>query len=212
LPWDGGIQGFHASAPLESLVCWFTTDWLRSDHEDQMLELLALDLGLTDESEICIQNSFFAKYLAVAYTDPEAYRTDRSLAWLRRIGTSFATKHRTRLGTIPNKNENHWVALTIDCRTQQVGYGDGFRGTPSKALQKHLDWWLFEHLALEFKWVNIPVAKQNDPHSCGILGYFDLAHSFDSARFPLPQCTSASMADERIKMFLRIVEYHEKKV
>lgn len=177
-----------------------------------MLELLASDLELTDESDSCIHNSFFVQSLALAYTDPDAYRTDRSFAWLRRIGTSFATKQRTRLGTIPNKNENHWVALTIDCKKEQVGYGDGFRGKPSKGLRKHLDWWLFEHLALEFKWVDIPVAKQNDSHSCGILGYFDLAHWFDSARFPLPKCTPASMADERIKMFLRIVEWHEKKV
>jgi hypothetical protein len=34
------------------------------------------------------------------------------------------------------------------------------------------------------------------PHSCGILGYFGLAHWFDSTHFALPKCTSVSMADK----------------
>jgi hypothetical protein len=34
---------------VENLVVWFTTDWLNADHEDQMLELLAADLGLSEE-------------------------------------------------------------------------------------------------------------------------------------------------------------------
>ncbi|KAJ7037117.1 hypothetical protein C8F04DRAFT_953189, partial [Mycena alexandri] len=211
LPWDGNTKGFKASGPVDELALWFTTEWLNSDHEDQMLELLASDLGLTDGSTDCIQSSFFTQSLARAYSSPDEYRTDPGLAWLRRVGASFATKDRTRLGTITNKDENHWVTLGIDCEKEHVGYGDGFRGKPSPTLRKHLDWWLFEHLGAKFKWVDIPVAKQNDPHSCGILAYFDLAHWFDSERFLLPKCTVASMADERLKMFLRIVERHKEK-
>ncbi|KAJ7182139.1 hypothetical protein C8R46DRAFT_1210728 [Mycena filopes] len=125
LPWDGMVEGFKAGCPVEDLAGWFTTEWLRSDHEDQMLELLALDPGLDDGSTTSIPNSFFVTYLARAYSDPEAYRTARSFGWLRRIGTSFATKQRTRLGTIANKSENHWVALGIDSKKDVVGYGDG---------------------------------------------------------------------------------------
>ncbi|KAJ7917809.1 hypothetical protein B0H13DRAFT_2440292 [Mycena leptocephala] len=187
LPWDGIIKGFKAGGSIDALALWFTTDWLRTDHEDQMLELLASDLGLSDGSTSCIQNTYFVKSLAHAYSNPEAYRTDNRFGWLRRIGASFATKNRTRLGTIANKNENHWVTLAIDSEKKV-------------------------HLALVFKWTDIPVAKQNDPHSCGILSYFNLAHWFDSERFPLPECISASMAEERIKMFLQIVGRHEKKM
>ncbi|KAJ7155296.1 hypothetical protein C8R46DRAFT_841387, partial [Mycena filopes] len=176
LPWDGTMKGFKAGGSVEALARWFMTDWLQSDHEDQMLELLALDLGLDDGSTTCIQNSFFFKYLGRAYSDPDAYRTAHSFGWLRRIGTSLATKQRIRLGTIGNKNENHWVALGIDAEAGVVGYGDGFRGKPSPSLERHVDWWLYEHLGRALKWKDIPVAKQHDPHSCGILGYFDLAH------------------------------------
>jgi hypothetical protein len=212
LPWDSTIKGFTAGGSVDHLALWFTTDWLRTDHEDQMLELLASDLGLSDGSTSCIQNTYFVKALAQAYSDPDSYRTHRRFGWLRRIGTSFATKNRIRLGTIANKTEDHWVTLAINVERQLVGYGDGFRGKVSSSLRQHLDWWLFEHLGLAFKWTDIPVAKQNDPHSCGILSYFNLAHWFDSERFPLPECTSASMAEERIKMFLRIVKRHEQKV
>lgn len=104
-------------------------------------------------------------------------------------------KDRTRLGTasISNKDENHWVALGIDCEEKSVGYGDGFRGKPSATLRKHVNWWLFEHLGMDFKWKDMPVTKQNDPHSCGILGYWDLPHRCDSERFLLPRSTAASM-------------------
>ncbi|KAF7372168.1 ULP-PROTEASE domain-containing protein [Mycena venus] len=151
-----------------------------------MLELLASDLGIRDRSMSCIEATYFVRALAQAYANPEVYRTARRFGWLRRLGTSFSTKDRNHFGSIANQNENHWVALAIDCEKK--------------------------HLGMEFKWTGIPVAKQTDPHSCGILAYFTLAHWFDSERFPLPNCTAASMAEERIKMFLRVVERQGRKV
>ncbi|KAJ7683823.1 hypothetical protein B0H14DRAFT_3058473 [Mycena olivaceomarginata] len=50
LPWEGTIQGFRGGPSIDNLACWFTTKWLNTDHEDQMLELLAADLGLSDGS------------------------------------------------------------------------------------------------------------------------------------------------------------------
>jgi hypothetical protein len=212
LPWDGAMKGFRGGGFVNDLASWFTRDWLKTDHEDQMLELLASDLGISDGSTTCIRPTYFVRGLAQAYSDPESYRTARRFGWLRKLGASFTMKDRNHLGSIANKSEEHWVALGIDCEKKVIGYGDGFRTKPSASLRKHLDWWLFEHLGTEFKWTDIPVVKQNDPHSCGILAYFDLAHWFDSERFPLPKCTATSMAEERIKMFLRVVERHRRMV
>ncbi|KAJ7864086.1 hypothetical protein B0H14DRAFT_3605343 [Mycena olivaceomarginata] len=111
LPGDGAIKGFKAGGTISDLADWFTTDWLWTDHEEQMLELLASDLGLSDGSTSCVQNTYFVKALAEACSDPEKYRTARKFGWLRRLGASFATKDRTRLGTIANKNENHWESV-----------------------------------------------------------------------------------------------------
>jgi hypothetical protein len=209
LLWDGKIHGFKAGGSVDNLTLWFT-DWLKTDHENQMLELLVLDLGITDGSTSCIEPMHFVHILAQAYSDPDNCHTAHHFGWLQWLGTSFAMKDRTCLGTIANKDENHWVALSIDCEKQVIGYG--FRGKPLLSLCKHLNWWLFKHLGVVFQWTGIPVAKQNDSHSCGILGYFDLVHWFNSVCFALPKCTSASMANKRIKMFLQIVECHNKKV
>ncbi|KAJ7861923.1 hypothetical protein B0H13DRAFT_1538861, partial [Mycena leptocephala] len=211
LPWDGNVQGFRGGGFVNDFALWFTRDWLNTDHEDQMLELLASDLGISDGSTTCIQPTYFVRGLAQAYCDPESYQTARRFGWLRKLGASFAMKDRKRLGSIANKNEDHWVALGIDCERKAIGYGDGFRTKLSASLRKHLDWWLIEHLSAEFKWTDIPVVKQSDPHSCGILAYFAMAHWFDSERFPLPKCTATSMVEEHIRMFLRIVERHERK-
>ncbi|KAJ7749104.1 hypothetical protein B0H16DRAFT_1691918 [Mycena metata] len=112
LGWDENVKGFKAGGFVERLALWFTTDWLRSDHEDQMLELLASDLG--HGATTGIQTSFFVKSLEQAYSDPDGYRTSHKFAWLRRLGSSLATKERTRVGTIGNKDANHWVALGIN--------------------------------------------------------------------------------------------------
>jgi hypothetical protein len=110
-----------------------------------------------------------------------------------------------------NKDENHWVGLAINCE-ETVGYGGGFRGKVPGDLRWHLDWWLFEHLGVKFRWTDLPIPPQNDVHSCGLLAYFAIANFFDGKRFPLPKANSASMADERIRMFLRLVERHRSKV
>ncbi|KAJ6525402.1 hypothetical protein B0H19DRAFT_903606, partial [Mycena capillaripes] len=211
IPWDGKVEGFKAGGAFEDLALWLTTDWLKTDNEDQMLELLAADLGLSDGSTSAIETTYFVIALAQAYSNPDAYRTSSRFGWLRRLGTSFATKDRKRLGTIGNIADNHWITLIVDCEKGIIGYGDGFGSKAPASLRKHLDWWLFEHLATEYRWTDIPVPKQLDGHSCGIMAYFALAYWFDKKRFPLPTSTAASMADERIKMFLRIVERHERK-
>ncbi|KAJ7618329.1 hypothetical protein DFH06DRAFT_949667, partial [Mycena polygramma] len=211
LAWEGDVKGFK-DGTVDGLALWFTTDWLKTEHEEQMLELLASDLGLRDGDSSTIQSTYFVAALARAYSDPAAYRKAGHFRWLRRLGESFATKHRNRLGTIPNENEDHWIALAIDCEKQLVGYGNGFGTSTPASLRQHLDWWLFEHLGVQFKWKDLPVAKQTDGHSCGVLAYWTLAHWFDKEHFPLPKCTAASMSDERIKMFLRIVERHSNKL
>jgi hypothetical protein len=124
-----------------------------------MLELLTLELGLSDGSTSCIETTFFAQKLSQAYSDPDSYHTARGFRWLRRLGGSFATKNRSHLGSIANKNKDHWFTLTIDCEKEAIGYGDGFRGTPSAGLRKALDWWIFEHLGVVFKSYRIRAAS-----------------------------------------------------
>ncbi|KAK6971834.1 hypothetical protein R3P38DRAFT_2813484 [Favolaschia claudopus] len=143
--WDGEVKGFRAGGAVDNLARWLTKDWLTTDHEDQMLELSASDLGISDGSTSCVQSTYFVHALAQAYEDPATYRAASRFAWLRRPGIAFATKQRLRLGTIVNEDENHWTALTIDCEAKLVGYGNGFLTKAPASLRRHLDWWLYEH-------------------------------------------------------------------
>ncbi|KAK7059424.1 hypothetical protein R3P38DRAFT_2758863 [Favolaschia claudopus] len=167
LPWDGEVKGFRAGGSVESLTHWFTKDWLNTDHEDHLLELLAAELGISDSSTSCIQTTYFVLALAQAYEKPDRV---------------------SKLSAIP-------MASPSRDGICDKGSRNGFLTKAPASLRKSLNWWLFEHLGVKFKWVDLPVVKQNDPHSCGILAYFALAHWFDAERFQLPKCTAASMAE-----------------
>jgi hypothetical protein len=54
-------------------------------------------------------------------------------------------------------------------------------------------------------------SDQIDAHSCGVLAYLSLAHWADTKRVPLLKSTTAAMADERLKIFLRLVGRHEER-
>ncbi|KAJ7310787.1 hypothetical protein DFH08DRAFT_756992, partial [Mycena albidolilacea] len=211
LGWTGNLRGLKAGGNISDLVVWFNKKWLRTDHEDGMLEILADDLGLSDGDGDTIWSTYFVLALAQAYANPDKYRTAASFQWLRGLGQGFAMGTRRRLGTVANKDDEHWVALAIDSETKTVAYGDGFRKRVPKDLRRHIDWWLFEHLAIEFRWTDLPIPEQHDSHSCGVLAYSALANFFEPARFPLPESTAGLMADERVKAFLRIVERHNGK-
>ncbi|KAK7014604.1 hypothetical protein R3P38DRAFT_3205506 [Favolaschia claudopus] len=77
LPWDGEVKGFRAGGSVENLTHWFTKDWLNTDHEDHLLELLAAELGISDGSTSCIQTTYFVLALAQAYENPTEYRNSR---------------------------------------------------------------------------------------------------------------------------------------
>jgi hypothetical protein len=127
LAWTGDVKGLKAGGSISDLALWYTADWLTTDHEDGMLEMLADDLGLSDGGKNSVQPTYFVHGLARAYMNPNTYRTARQFQWRRRLGKAFATKDRRRLGTIVNKDENHWVGLAINCEEETVGYGDEFR-------------------------------------------------------------------------------------
>ncbi|KAJ7707012.1 hypothetical protein B0H14DRAFT_2646979 [Mycena olivaceomarginata] len=102
----------------------------------------------------------------------------------------------TRLGGIANISENHWIAFTIDTEAQVVGYGMGSAAPYRRACARMS--------------TDLPIPKQIDPHSCGILAYFSLATGLTANAFRC-QINNRCMADERVKMFLRVVEHHERK-
>ncbi|KAJ7362739.1 hypothetical protein DFH08DRAFT_841388 [Mycena albidolilacea] len=139
LQWDGVTKGVKASCSISDLASWFTTDWLNTDHMDQLLELLAADLGGGNGSTVVVETTYFVLKLAQAYSDPEEYRTGVGFEWLRQLGETLAMGKRTRMGGIANISDNHWIALAIDTEAETIGYGDGFHNTIPSRLRSHID-------------------------------------------------------------------------
>ncbi|KAJ6533333.1 hypothetical protein DFH09DRAFT_1325830 [Mycena vulgaris] len=71
-------QALTAGGTISDLVLWFNKKWLRTDHEDGMLETLADDLGLSDSDGDTIWSTYFVLALAQAYANPDKYRTAAS--------------------------------------------------------------------------------------------------------------------------------------
>jgi hypothetical protein len=212
LPWKEVVQGFRENDEVGYLACWLTTDWLKTTHEHQMLEILTDDLALDESSLDTIQNTFFAFKLSRAFYNPEAYRTAREWRWVRQLGEAFTIGQRRRFGTIANINENHWVAIAFDSGEKAIYYGDSMGGEVPKSIRDQYNWWIYEHLGQEYCWKELPIPQQSDLCSCGILAHFCLAHFFDPEHFPLPVPTLDSMANERLKMFIRAAERHKNAV
>ncbi|KAJ7794470.1 hypothetical protein B0H14DRAFT_2621905, partial [Mycena olivaceomarginata] len=75
LAWTGDVKGLKAGGSISDLALWYTADWLTTDHEDGMLEMLADDLGLSDGGKNSVQPTYFVHGLARAYMNPNTYRT-----------------------------------------------------------------------------------------------------------------------------------------
>jgi hypothetical protein len=43
------------------------------------------------------------------------------------------------MGTIANKDDEHWVGLATDCEKEMVAYGDGFGAKVPQDLWRHVD-------------------------------------------------------------------------
>jgi hypothetical protein len=72
--------------------------------------------------------------------------------------------------------EEHWVALIFDM-TQPGGiirYGDSFGAPIPTELLSACRWWLSQHTAAEIRLEDLPIGKQKDGFSCGML--VDNAH------------------------------------
>ncbi|KAF8186596.1 hypothetical protein K438DRAFT_1765362 [Mycena galopus ATCC 62051] len=106
-----------------------------AERAKQALMVLA-DLGWTGNSRGLKAGGTISD---LAYANPDKYR---SFQWLRGPGQGFVMGTRRRLGTVANKDDEHWVALAINSENKTVAYGNRFRKKVPKDLHRYIDWWL----------------------------------------------------------------------
>jgi hypothetical protein len=147
-----------------------THAWLTDEHKDQMLNLLQQELmkkGVSSNADI--ENTQFPPKLLEAYGSHKSYATALLFRWLHATGEIFASQKCRKLGMITNVNQNHWVAVVLDFKNQEILYGDSFRHKPDENLMAALRWWTHYHSRHAFKTINLPISYQLDGYSCGLL-------------------------------------------
>lgn len=213
--WSGTVEGFgKVKGSIDDLSLWFTSEWLKTDHEEQMLQLLTSELQALPDGDFRkrthIHGTHFFVLLKVAKEEGYSSQDVKRFSWLRHLGQSLQRSTCDRLASIVNISSNHWAAFVIDTKAAVVHYADGLHGLPPESLRESLDWWISQHFNTSFEWSTSTGMIQPDNHSCGILAYLNLCHWLMG--HALPTATAESMANERIRMFLHIVSRHKKLV
>jgi Ulp1 family protease catalytic subunit len=218
ISWSSTIQGFPGSVPVEYLAAYMTKEWLTDEHENQMLHLLGLELassgeGNSDSERIYIAEATFVPSLIRVYKKTDRtnqYATAPNYNWLRKKGQEFGTGILDKLATITNVGRNHWVAVVIDFRSLQILYGDSLGGTITEEIEMVLNWWIHHHTGQQFTMNRLPITRQRDGYSCGIMAWNAVATKVLPKNYMLIK--SEDVADERLRIFLRVSERHNDKV
>ncbi|KAF8891593.1 hypothetical protein CPB84DRAFT_1683234, partial [Gymnopilus junonius] len=214
LSWTDNVKGFPAMPPMDILTTYTTKNWLKDEHENQMLHLLECQLTRTRNDEgVHIGNTFFVTKLLEIYRRPDRddhYLNSANLSWLRNQGQEFGMGVLDKLATIVNVRQNHWVAVIVDFQSAQILYGDSLGSTINEELEEALTWWTFHHTAQYFPIQNLPITCQRDGYSCGLLAWNALATKLLPELHSLMD--SGTVQDERLKVFLQVVARHDEKV
>ena len=206
LSWKNQIKGVPADLPPEHLTSYLTRKWLTDEHENQMLHLLQEELTLQNpESSINVTYTYFFQILLQLHRDG-TYNTDESAAWVRRISEELAKGVYDIFATIVNINDNHWVAIVVDFKASKCLYGDSMGGAIDENIENILTWWTYHHTGVTFTKSYLPITRQQDGFSCGLLAWNALA------AYLLPDIHSlidaSDVAKGRLKMFLQVVDQH----
>jgi hypothetical protein len=72
-----------------------------------------------------------------------------------------------------------------------------------------LDWWIHLHTNGQFDHRNLPITLQQDGYSCGILAWLALVTFLLRGKYLLVD--ASQVAEERLKVLVRVVEKHQGK-
>jgi hypothetical protein len=204
-PWLENVP-LNKVVTIQRLSAFLTDEWLDDEHELLMLDLLKKDLEEEGQrNSISVENTAFSLLLKSAKADQENYPIKKHYQWLREKGEALANGENTHLATIVNIEGNHWVAVIIDSQNKVIHFGDSFRHTIPNDLKHVFNWWLGFHMnSTPFSYQPLPVSRQSDTFSCGVLCWDGLRSFLLKSK---PRLINPKQAlDERIRIFLRLVK------
>lgn len=203
-PWLENVP-LNEIVTIQRLSAFLTAEWLADEHELLMLDLLKKDLEEEGQRNIFVENTAFSLLLKAAKTDQENYPIKKHYQWLREKGKALANGENTHLATIVNIEGNHWVAVIIDSQNKVIHFGDSFWHTIPNDLKQVFNWWLGFHMdGTPFSYQPLPVSRQSDTFSCGVLCWDGLRSFLLKSK---PRLINPKEAlDERIRIYLRLVK------
>ncbi|KAJ7659435.1 hypothetical protein B0H14DRAFT_3702003 [Mycena olivaceomarginata] len=202
--------GLSDSEPFHTRWRFVGAHWLSGSQMNDMLELLRNKVNTIPES---IQNThiwgtaLIPKILA-AYraADAGTYWTAPDLCWIRDLGKDVVQKS-SGLDHLGTPRPYHRRAVLGGCciRHDTAG-GCGplrrfFWWRDPEELAAACRWWLNQHTAEKLELADLPIARQEDGHPCGILVDDTQQHFVDPS---VPLLGSAKFLDARLEVFNKL--------
>lgn len=209
LTWDDQLQGFsrNATDSIENLTVYASTNWLKGEHANQMLDLLKIDIEQAGLSTIEVAHTFFYAKISQGLDDVEKYTSHSSFRVYRHMGHMLATGALDQLAFLANLNQNHWVAVVLDFKNSIIWYGDSLGGKIPSSMGENLKWWTKFHSSKDFTIKKLTITIQKDFFSCCLLAWNALCV------FLLPKTShlipAEGVAEARLKMLVRILHQHQ---
>ncbi|KAF8238064.1 hypothetical protein L208DRAFT_1155032, partial [Tricholoma matsutake] len=204
----GMIHGFSAKVGTHYLVTYAMHDWLTDEHETQMLDLLRWEVlreRMGDRVEI--ESIFFLEKLKDAFHNQKDYTTGVQHRWVRGEGQALGTSAQEQLVLLANVRGDHWVALILDFQQDVIWYGDSLGNVISEEWCEMLDWWTHLHMGRQFDHEPLPITRQQDGFSCGLLAWNALAVFLFKDKYTL--INAGNVAEERLKLLLQVISQHQ---
>ncbi|KAJ7824919.1 hypothetical protein B0H13DRAFT_1918890 [Mycena leptocephala] len=169
---------------------------------NDMLELLGHKINTNPElvKNTRVWGTALIPKILEAYRAAErgTYWTARDWRWIRDIADDLVQNRAALITSAhlgPVTDEPHWVAMVFDCRDKPVvRYGDSFKTPIPEDLLAACHWWLSQHTPTLAGLVDLPIAIQEDGHSCGMLVNNAKEHFVDPS---IPLDAPAHVANSR---------------
>jgi hypothetical protein len=210
LLWQGGLSGFNAPEPIESLRTYLSTDWFLATHQDQMMELLNLEADQHPSLEFntIFTGVVFFDSIIQGYENwgKEVYLESKGLSATRAIGKELESGIRSMVAGIVHINGNHWVAVVIEFKKRIVYFGDPDSAHIPLNIKNALIWWLSHHSKDTFTFAPLAYTPQQDSYSCRLLSTNAILHHFLPTEFPLIPGKKNHIS--RMKIFIEVAKQH----
>ncbi len=209
LPWSGTVRGFDNQEPLHTLATYATHRWLSDVQENQMLDLLRIAVSRRPEGHrFEVENIAFWKFLKFAYEmrEKDTYHSDRYFVRPKGLGDALVSGVRDVVVMIINLSNVHWVAAAVNFREKVISYGDSLGSAPHPDVTDVLEWWTATHTGQPFLIKPLPITRQPDYHSCGLMSWNALAHYLLPDLYPL--LDSKNLDAARLDVLHAVIDRH----